>query len=205
MEIDINTPQSSDYNHEEINEDLIPFFLHSNDSIYLYHSRSKTTPFEEEERKRKDSILECIENRFINTRILDSREKEYIRNIIYKNPDIIHNIQEEIRYIHHQQEKIELHDLPEIILIIYRIYQQNMVENAVENLCITNLIDFTMDILLEKKRIYVPNTEKMVIRKMIKTSLNLLDTNTHKIIKDHGEECCIIDTLYQFFSWFIPV
>ena len=99
-------------------------------------------------------------------------EIKYIHDIINNNPELLNNIQESIDSII-LDGKIDVYDIPKIILLISQIYKSN----CIKNINIINIIKFTLDCILKFKYFSLPNVESIIIENIIENSLSLLAMN----------------------------
>ena len=81
--------------------------------------------------------------------------------------------------------KIDLHDLPQIVLIISDIYTYHIIENLIEDIGIINIVKFTLDSLIDSDILPLPNIEKYLIKKMADSSICLLKFNPNIIQKEN--------------------
>lgn len=124
---------------------------------------------------------------------LNEHEINYIKNLTKNNPEIFTDVQKTIDDIM-SDGKIDLHDLPKIILLISQIVKSHVIENAVKNIDIISVIRFVMDSLLDSGLLPLPNIELQLIKKIVDSSLDLLkmDTNININIKSNCLKlfCC---------------
>jgi hypothetical protein len=135
------------------------------------------------------SLIEII-NKKLNTGSfkLTISQINWINFYINLCPNSFNDITKEITNII-KCSKINLHDIPNIIIIISRIYRNNIIENDIENPeNIIVFIKFTIDSILESDLFIVPNIEKHIIESIINSSLDLLKLNIN-IVKEESE-CC---------------
>jgi hypothetical protein len=84
---------------------------------------------------------------------------------------------------------ISLHDIPELVLLITQIFQSNI---SVKNINILNLIQYTLDALLESNILPIEKPLQVVAKNMIDTSLTLLNTSLPTIEQEWFSifSCC---------------
>ena len=105
---------------------------------------------------------------------LTQKEIEYIHNIILNDHILLNNIDNCIKSIL-SDGKIDLHDIPKIILLLTEIYKSNCIEKLVKDVGIINIIRFTLESIIDYNYLLLPYVEKSVIKNIIDTSLNLLE------------------------------
>lgn len=69
---------------------------------------------------------------------------------------------------------ISLHDIPQLVLLITQIFQSNI---SVKNINILNLIQYTLDSLLESNILPIPPQLQSVAKNIVDTSISLLNTS----------------------------
>ena len=115
----------------------------------------------------------------INSFLSITENKVDYKSILNKIKDEIDNILKD--------DIIDLHDLPQIILLISDIYNNHIFENTIENIGIPNIVQFTLDSIIDSPILPLPDIEKSIIKKIIDSSLQLLKFKSD-IIKT--TECC---------------
>ena len=83
---------------------------------------------------------------------------------------------------------INLHDIPEIILLITDILKTNIIQNNVQNIEIINIIKFILDSLFESNILLLNSSEINIVNSLIDSSLQLLKTNIDFVVKEEEEE-----------------
>ena len=124
-------------------------------------------------------IIETVLNKLKNDTTISLNEFEiaFIKRVIAKEPTIFNNISFD--------EKITLADIPKIILIISNLYSQHFINTDV-NINIINLIEFTVNILIELSPI--PQCEIILFTNIITFSLELLKKNL-PFIEETQKKC----------------
>ena len=107
----------------------------------------------------------------------------FIKNILSKHSQILDKIDNEINNII-SDGKIDLHDIPQIILLISDIYTSHIVENYIENISLLNIIKFTIDSIMDSNILSLPNIEISIVKKIIDSSISLLQFNVNIIEKE---------------------
>jgi hypothetical protein len=107
---------------------------------------------------------------------LNPNEIQYIRDVLEKDPQLLHTIGDSIQDII-SDGKLDLHDLPKVIKLISEIYKSHCIERLVEDVGVINLVKFTLDSILEFKYLPFPKGEMHLIRKYVDNSLDLLAAN----------------------------
>lgn len=126
-------------------------------------------------------------NNSVSVKLTDS-EVNFIEELITKYPNILNHIKDQIDNIM-SDGKIDLHDIPQIILLISNIYTSHIFEKSIENVEINNIVQFTLDSLIDSPILPLPNIEKEIIKKTIDFSISLLNFNITTIFKKE-KICC---------------
>jgi hypothetical protein len=127
------------------------------------------------------SIIEVLENTIFSfiehntTQLIPLNEKEilFIQKMMKNSPTTFKDMTTQINEIL-QNKEIELQDIPKIIHIISTIYIRDFTPNKIN---LISCIRFTIDALLESGLIPLPNIEIYIIKSVIDTSLDLLQTS----------------------------
>ena len=122
-------------------------------------------------------------NLLYNTVQLTNEEIIFIKDILLNNPQILYKINTEINTII-SDGKIDLHDLPQIILLISDIYTSHIIDNYIENISLVNIIKFTIDSIVYSNILPLPNIDIFIIKKIIDSSISLLQFNINFIKKE---------------------
>jgi hypothetical protein len=111
------------------------------------------------------------------TLCLTASEVAFMHKLCNNCPDVFNNIKITVNAIM-ADGKVDIFDVPKLIGLFSQIYQDRIILYVVDNVKTTSLIRFTLDVLLDSDIIPVQSVSKDVIKKIIDTSLDLLDTNT---------------------------
>jgi len=116
---------------------------------------------------------------------LNPNEIRYIKKMVDDHPEIFDKISIQINDL--IQEKIlGIHDLPQIIIIISNVYNSNIISEIRYKVDIINVVQYTIDSILDCDLIPLPEIEESIIKKIVDSSINLLRMN----IKKEEEICC---------------
>lgn len=126
-------------------------------------------------------------NNSVSVKLTDP-EVNFIEELITKYPIILNQIKDQINNIM-SDGKIDLHDIPQIVLLISNIYTSHIFEKSIENVEINNIVQFTLDSLIDSPILPLPNIEKEIIKKTIDFSISLLNFNITTIFKKE-KICC---------------
>ena len=113
-------------------------------------------------------------------------EIKFVETLMQEHPLMlckIHNALKEIV----KNEKIDVYDIPHIILIIQEIVKNHMITSAVKNVCIFNVLKYIVDALLESRILPFPKMEINILKRVADTSLELLNTNIQENV--NGNNC----------------
>lgn len=125
------------------------------------------------------SLAEIILDKITNNKlsiILNNDEIIYLQTLLAKNPEVFSKISENINNIM-ADGKLDLHDIPQIILLISNSINANLIKHILVNVDIINIIQFTINTLLESELLPFPDFELTIIKYVIDSSLTLLRTN----------------------------
>jgi len=111
---------------------------------------------------------------------LTPTEVAFVKNLLQDHPEVFHQIQATVTDIV-ADGKLNLHDLPKVVLLISQIYHAHLVENVVHHVGVIHLVKFTVDALLESGAVPLPDLEIALIKKVVDASLDLLQTNVHVV------------------------
>lgn len=118
---------------------------------------------------------------------MSAEETEYLKTLINDNPALFGKIQKNMENIL-EDGKINLHDIPQIILLITNLYSSELsTSKIVKAVGFINIIEFTIETLLG---IFpIPNGERILIDKIVHSSLELLKQSP--IIVKTADNCFI--------------
>ena len=123
------------------------------------------------------SLLNVLLNNLNNPSItLNLDEIKYVQGLLQTNPEVFDKITDTVNNIM-SDGKIDLHDLPKLLLLITQIYNSNLIHSLLNNVDIINIIQYTIDSLLSSDLLPLPNIEVKTIKSIIDTSINLLRLN----------------------------
>lgn len=130
------------------------------------------------------NLLKTIENKGATIKL----NQDEI-NFIKKNPGLINKIQEEINKIITDNE-INYHDIPKMICIMSDIYKTHFISEEIQNIRLINIIEFTIDSILELQVDPLPEVETQIIKSVVDSSLELLNTPVFNNFIVKEEKCC---------------
>ena len=108
------------------------------------------------------------------------------------NSGIISKIQTEFDSII-KEGYISLHDIPQLVLLITDILKTNIVQNTIQNVGILNIIKFILDSLFESDLLPLNATEMSMIKSLVDSSLQLLQTNVDLVIQEEQVICSFFE------------
>ena len=117
---------------------------------------------------------------------ITDQEKDFVQKLAKNNPEIFGEIQKTINDIM-SDGKIDLHDVPKIVLLVSQIMKNHVIENAVKHIKIVSVVRFIIDSLLDSGFLPLPNIEIQIIKKIVDSSLDLLKMDTNVKMKFN---CC---------------
>lgn len=117
----------------------------------------------------------------------------FIHNLIEKNESIFQEIETEINKIDNEN-KIDYHDIPEIVILISEIYQSHIIENV----SLINIVQFTLDSIFDLNLVPVSEFEGKLIKKLINSSIKLLKMNIN-FIEEEEKDCFTIFGFEKYF------
>jgi hypothetical protein len=107
---------------------------------------------------------------------LSKSELEFLDHIIKNNPALFLDIHEEMQKIIHHGV-LHIHDIPELVLLLSRIFHIHFIENCMEEFGVVNMVQFILDCILDANVLHINDVEIQILKKVIKTSLSLLEMN----------------------------
>ena len=108
---------------------------------------------------------------------LNQEEINYIKFLVKKQPHIFDYMQYNINLLINNG-KLDLHDLPQIVLIVADIIKINYI-NINNKIDIINLIQYILDIIINSDILPLPDIEFEIINNIIDTSLQLLEIDIY--------------------------
>jgi len=148
------------------------------------------------------SIVDFISNLQNNISIstnLTPDEVAYINKLVQAESDIsgnfgiISQVKMEFNNII-KEDIINLHDIPKLILLITDILKTNIVQNTIQNVGLLNIIKFILDALFDSNLLPLNPNEISLIKSLIDSSLQLLQTNVDFVIKEEQYVCSFFET-----------
>jgi hypothetical protein len=148
------------------------------------------------------SIIDFIANLQNNLNIstnLTHDEVAYINKLLLAESDIsgnfgiISQVKMEFNNII-KEDTITLHDIPGLILVITDILKTNIVQNAIHNVGLLNIIKFILDALFYSNLLLLNPNEISLIKSLVDSSLQLLQTNIDFVVKEEQYMCSFFET-----------
>ena len=87
---------------------------------------------------------------------------------------------------------INLHHIPEIILLITDILKTNIIQNNIQNVGIINIIRFILVSLFDSNILLLNSDEIEIIKSLVNSSLQLLNTNIDFVVKEEEVFCSFL-------------
>jgi hypothetical protein len=118
---------------------------------------------------------------------LSPKDIKFIDTLLNGNPEMfnqIHGMVDEII----SDGVLDIHDIPKIVLLIGKIYKNNLIGEILKHVKILSVVRFTVDSLLESGLIPLPEVEIHIIKKIVDVSIDLLSTNID-IIEEKTRSC----------------
>jgi hypothetical protein len=100
----------------------------------------------------------------------------FLESLIKNNPVFFKDIHEEIEKII-RDRTINIHDIPEIVLLLSQIFHIHFVENCIEDFGIVNIIQFIIECILDSGLFHINDVDIEILKRVVKTSLSLLKMN----------------------------
>ena len=114
---------------------------------------------------------------------LSPSEIKYMYLLLNGNPKMFTQIHQTVDDIL-KDGVIDIHDIPNIVLLISKIYQSHMILEMVQHINLLSIIRFTIDSLLDSGLIPLPQMEITIIKKVVDVSIDLLSTNLNMVVKE---------------------
>jgi len=147
-----------------------------------------------------DVLFKSINKIKMMTINIDEKEENFLRSITINHPDLFKEVQDIIENLLEKDGQIHVHNLPEVILIISKLYHSHILKNLIEEIGIINIVKFTIHSILESKFILMSDAEIKIIENVIDKSLDLLAMNTSICIKK--KEFSFFNIISKFLSFF---
>jgi len=112
--------------------------------------------------------------------ILSKEEIEIIHHFLRESPYTLENIIDNITDII-KEDKINIHNIPQIIHIISNIYHSEALRLEYKNINLLWIIKITLECILEVNINQFSDTERNVIEKIVDSSFDLLKLNIRKV------------------------
>lgn len=104
---------------------------------------------------------------------LNENEIDFLKELIMNHPETFQEINENLNSIL-ADKKIDIQDIPQIILLISNAYHSISINNIFENVDIINVIQYTIDSMIDSGIIPLPQIELTIIKQVIDSSIKLL-------------------------------
>ena len=127
-------------------------------------------------------IIEVLKTELTSDRYslhLTQKEVIFMNDLLIKHPEIFGKIQNTLDDII-SDEKVDIHDIPKIVLLLSQIYHEHLIGHIVYEVGIINVLKFTLDALLESGIIPVPGFALAIVKGVIDVSLDLFNTVIHR-------------------------
>ena len=125
---------------------------------------------------------------------LNPDEIAFLQNMLKDQPEIFSSIIAKINATFNDGN-IDYHDIPKIVLLLSTVYKEHLLE---ENVGLLNIVKFSAEMLLKKGVIPLPESDLVIIQKLIDSSIDLLKMNAEIVQKE--EKMCF--SLFHFFHLF---
>jgi len=125
---------------------------------------------------------------------LSKVEMDFLELLVKNNPVIFKDVHEEIRKII-EDDTLNIHDIPDLVLILSKIFHIHFIENCIEELDLTNIIECIMFCILDLGYLDISSENIEILKRVVKTSITLLKTN---VTIEKEIICC--QGLFRFFS-----
>jgi hypothetical protein len=107
---------------------------------------------------------------------LSKAEMDFLELLVKNNPVIFKDIHKEIRKII-EDNTLNIHDIPDLVLILSKIFHIHFIENYIEELDLTNIIEYIMFCILDLGYLDISSENIEILKRVVKTSIVLLKTN----------------------------
>lgn len=128
-------------------------------------------------------LQENIQNGNYTVRLTPD-EIKFVETLMQEHPVLLYKIENSVKEIV-KNGKIEVHDIPHVVLTIQEIVKTHMIANAnvnavnLKQVGIFNVLKYIVDALLESGILPFPHVEMNILKRVADTSLDLLNTNIH--------------------------
>ena len=149
---------------------------------------------------------------------LTIREVEYIKYFLQDDNMIYSKIIDTINSII-SEGTINSCKIPQMIVIFHEVFTSHNLENNIKNISVINVIRFICNSIFDSKNIPVMESEIIIIKSVVDSSLKLLSINSNinsnnsnnlsikeieKKEKEKREQNCDICYIYKYWSYFFP-
>ena len=111
-----------------------------------------------------------------------SNEIKYVKTLIGSNPEVFDSISTHLNNIV-SDGKIDIHDIPEIVLILSTIVKINF-RKIVNHISVLSVVEYMLHVLLTSKLLPLPPVEKALLNKVVDVSFKLLEAESAVIEAD---------------------
>ena len=119
-------------------------------------------------------IIHDLENALFSDKYcvhLTQKEHAFMHDLLQDHPEVFGKIQATLEEII-SDDKVDLHDIPKIVLLCSEIYHQHLILFLVQEVGVINLLRFTLDALIDSGLIPVPSCLIYVVKGIVDISLN---------------------------------
>jgi hypothetical protein len=132
-----------------------------------------------------DILFDAIEHKIPSC--LATVELNFLKELLLDKPEVFAKISAGLKEIM-ADGKIDLHDVPQIILLIATIYNANVIPDIALKINMNNIIQFTIDAILDSGILPLPQFEVDIIKRVVDSCMHLLKTNPN-LAKKETEAC----------------
>jgi len=125
---------------------------------------------------------------------LSKAEIEFLELLVKNNPVIFRDVHEEIQKII-QDGKLNIHDIPDLVLLVSQMFHIHFIENCIEDFGVINIIQFIIECILDSGYLHINNLDIEILKRVAKASLSLLKMN---VTIEKEMICC--QGLFGFFN-----
>lgn len=120
----------------------------------------------------KSTVVSDFEKKFAN-------EIAYVKTLAQEDPVVLNSISESLNKIV-ADGKVNIHDIPEIVLVISNIVKINF-RKIVNNISILSVAEYILHAILDSGLLPIPGVQKEILSKVVSVSFQLLDTDAKAI------------------------
>ena len=114
---------------------------------------------------------------------LNDNEIAYLNELLNENPNVFYKISAALTDVI-EYKRIDLHDFPIITLLISNVYNSAILENLLKNVDIINIVQYTIDSILDAELLPLSHLDIDVIEQTVDASVSLLRMNIAAIKKE---------------------